>query len=452
MDNQKVSSVGDVREEELYTLLVSRFGKNCVYRSPKVYPHGEEKELADVMVLALPYAIVFQSKWKQATAEELSGNNGEIKRARLLRTLQKAAGQFKELSSSIRQDMNVCLPQIWAEGKGATFEPPLRLIKRIVPVVVVDFQDLNYEDPDMRFTEVPPVVTEVPAQVDSWGRVHSFLLKDLTRILQHVFTVGDLLLWLNERAQLFGKRMKLFWGYNELTLYALFMANYPRWKEFMSYDVISLEDNNLYERLLQDKEREFAVRKRLFGSAGEIRVVEELMIATINEMAKQDDRQSAILMYLECWGRILCCTCMDRIEVSKRLRINYEAVAASSRQGVLKTSCGIQDSRTPLGRTLLCIGVADYKEGTAEAYAAYAYQRMLGNIKGQGLSDHVDEALVILIRSDRPSVTCLLKTELKSDLRECMSQEELECTRFSFSRDNIKMSEWDLVKSVMGSD
>lgn len=77
---------------------------------------------------------------------------------------------------------------------------------------------------------------------------------------------------------------------------------------------------------------------------------------------------------------------------------------------------------------------------------------MLGNIKGQGLSDHVDEALVILIRSDRPSVTCLLKTELKSDLRECMSQEELECTRFSFSRDNIKMSEWDLVKSVMGSD
>jgi len=49
-----ISSLGDVREKELYEALIRRFGRNCVYHSPKIHVHGQEKELGDVVVLALP--------------------------------------------------------------------------------------------------------------------------------------------------------------------------------------------------------------------------------------------------------------------------------------------------------------------------------------------------------------------------------------------------------------
>ena len=77
-----ISSLGGVREKELYEALIGRFGRNCVYHSPKIHVHGQEKELGDVVVLALPYMIVFQAKWKQMTSDDLNSEKGEVYRKR----------------------------------------------------------------------------------------------------------------------------------------------------------------------------------------------------------------------------------------------------------------------------------------------------------------------------------------------------------------------------------
>lgn len=84
--------------------------------------------------------------------------------------------------------------------------------EKIVPLVIVDFQDQNYLDPEKRYTDIPPVITDVPTQIKGWGLVHSFLLADFFRVIDQLFTVGDLLLWLRERERFFTERPKCFWA------------------------------------------------------------------------------------------------------------------------------------------------------------------------------------------------------------------------------------------------
>lgn len=166
---KEVVNNGDLCEQSLYELLVSRFGGNCVFRSPKVYPHGQEKELADILVLALPYAIAIQSKWKKLTREDLLGEKKDVYRNRLIKTMEEAASQFKELASSINQDMVIKLPVPWTSDVEECFELPLRCIENIVPVVIVDFEDEEYDNPDLRYNDIPPVIVKVPSQIEHWG-------------------------------------------------------------------------------------------------------------------------------------------------------------------------------------------------------------------------------------------------------------------------------------------
>ena len=56
-------------ENDLYELLCTQFGRDCVYLSPKFSKSGKEKEVCDILVLALPYAIAFQVKWMKFTAD-----------------------------------------------------------------------------------------------------------------------------------------------------------------------------------------------------------------------------------------------------------------------------------------------------------------------------------------------------------------------------------------------
>lgn len=448
----KISSPGDIREQELYELLVSRFGKNCVYRSPKVYPHGEEKELADILVLALPYAIVFQSKWKQLTETDLRLDEAGVKRARLIRTMEEAASQFVELDASLAQGMSVRLPQVWAGDETSTYDLPLNLIKKFIPVVVVDFEDKDYDNPDKRYGDVPPVITDVPKRIEKWGLVHSFLFKDFSRILQMVFTIGDLILWLSERSRLFGREPKTFWGYNELTLFSLYLTNYPRWKAFLSYDAVWLQDNDFYERIVTERSRELSIRASLFSRPGMISVVENLMVQTIIDRAQRNDQKDAVLGYLEFWGRFLCCTAMEREGLSTKLRMCFEEMADCAKKGCLRTSSGIFDPRSPMGDTVFCVGVADYDDDTAEAYAAYAYARMLSNLRSQGLTKNLKQAFVALVRYDKPSVSCLLRTDLESDTECYFTEEELEKTRSMFSREDVKSSEWKMVREHLEQD
>ena len=78
-------------------------------------------------------------------------------------------------------------------------------------------------------------------------------------------TVGDLLIWLNEREKLLAMESRSFVGYNELTLFAIYLVKNPIWKKMMASDGVWIDDDDLFERVLKDQEAAFAKRKDLFG-------------------------------------------------------------------------------------------------------------------------------------------------------------------------------------------
>lgn len=444
-------SPGEVLEKRLYNVLVERFGKNCVYRSPKVYPHGQEKELADILVLALPYAIAFQLKWKKMTSEDLLGERGPLCRDRLQRTLEKAAGQYTELASSLEQETKVEMPQVWLNEGSASYELPLKLVRHVVPIVVVDFEDGGYADPESRYTDIPPVVVKVPSKILSWGLVHCFLFKDFERILRLMFTVGDLLMWCNERSRLFESGNKVMLGCNELSLFAIYLTRYQDWERFVSADNILLGEQDFIENSLRLHAWEFQERDRIFGCEGMIGLVERCMVDAIASFAGKAESQDSVLQYLEFWGRILCCPCGVRKQISDRLHANILEFGERECEGALRTSYGVFDERIPTGRTGYCIGIADYTDDTAESYATYALMRMAGNLKQNNLASRVDEILVVLVRSDRPSVTCLLNTDLPAVFQDAMSPEALRRSRTAYSKQQFCESEWSVVHEEMNA-
>ncbi len=91
-------------ENELFQLLCLRFGCDCVCHSPTFCKAGGDKELCDILILALPYAIAFQVKWMKLTAEELTGEKAEIKKERMIRRMRSAADQFSEICSVTQTD------------------------------------------------------------------------------------------------------------------------------------------------------------------------------------------------------------------------------------------------------------------------------------------------------------------------------------------------------------
>ena len=125
-----MNNLGYVREKELFEVLRSRFGTDCVYRSPKTGSAAAQKELCDIIVLALPYAIVIQQKWLKSTADDfVEGENANVRRERLLRRMHKAAEQYKEFSSSLSHEKIISLPRIWSVGDDGSFLLPLERIK-----------------------------------------------------------------------------------------------------------------------------------------------------------------------------------------------------------------------------------------------------------------------------------------------------------------------------------
>ena len=80
------------------------------------------------------------------TSDDLNSEKGEVYRKHLIKTLQEATGQFKELAVSLRQKMSVGLPQVWIPNSNDMYQFPLDLVAHVVPVVVVDFNDKKYDE------------------------------------------------------------------------------------------------------------------------------------------------------------------------------------------------------------------------------------------------------------------------------------------------------------------
>ena len=86
---------GKERERELLDVLLRRFGKDCVYLNPKFRKvNGTEKELADIIVLTVPYVLLFQLKWSHISDEDIAGKDAEMMRRRIESKMVDAAGQF----------------------------------------------------------------------------------------------------------------------------------------------------------------------------------------------------------------------------------------------------------------------------------------------------------------------------------------------------------------------
>lgn len=442
---KEVVNNGDLCEQALYELLVSRFGGNCVFRSPKVYPHGQEKELADILVLALPYAIAIQSKWKKLTREDLLGEKKDVYRNRLIKTMEEAASQFKELASSINQGMSVRLPCPWMSGSEWYFELPLRYIKNIIPVVIVDFEDWEYNNPELRYNDIPPVLVKVPSQIESWGIVHAFLLKDFTEIIRMMFTVGDFLSWATERVRLFEKKPKALLGYNELSLFAIYLTHYDQWEDIMKCNMICFLENDFFEHYAKVYAKEYEERKMAYGNDTLLDSAEHIILQSIVE-ADESERQDMILGYLEVWGRVSCCPAMIRKVISDKLVSHFIFMSKGTPPNTMKSSYILADGRFPLQGTAYCFGIANYHTEEASKDCAFnALHRMISQFKNDGYGDGIKEAIVLMLCVNYPSACYTVLKNVCIKDSSLMTKEELQVDCFSLSKENRHISEWDMI-------
>ena len=447
--SQGRDDLGIVREKELLSALRLRFGTDCVYYSPKTGSAKTPKELCDIIVLALPYAIVIQLKWLKSTAEDfVEGEESAVKRERLLRRMHKAAEQYKELSSALSHDAIITLSRVWSANGNRTFQLPLQRIKKIVPLVIVDFQDQNYLDPEKRYTDIPPVITDVPTQIKGWGLVHSFLLADFFCVIDQLFTVGDLLLWLRERERFFTERPKMLLGYNELTLFSLYLVNNPLWRKIVegAYNGVWIDDNDCFERVLCEKGTAFQKRRDMFHRKN---VVDELIMRMANvadcEVCVQKEVSPMILDYLEYSGRIKCWPSMIKHDVARKLIEHLSNFQPTGRSLPILGSYGFFDYR-PVSETVYYFGVAEFNEENAEIYCRELFIRALSYIQQRGMKGEVSELFILLTRKDRPSVCCKVCPITDTDYQYAISEAQLKQTRLSFSTEEFCLSEWDIVK------
>lgn len=394
------ASLGYAREIELHDALVASFGKGCVYHSPKVYVHKQEKELGDLVVLALPYMIVFQMKWRQFTSRDLCGERQEVFRNRLAKALQKAAYQFTELASSLRQKSTVELPQVWNGEESSRYRFLLELVEYVVPVVVVDFDDPAYSDPDQRFCDIPPVVSNIPSQIKSWGAVHSFLLKDLYRILELTFTVGDFLSWLKERENMVSIGKRSIIGYGELSLFAIYRFNYDSWSRMLKSDCVFLMENDMYEWCIKEHRKEIDKKKARSRESDLISYIDTNLVRTLIEDTAGDNDK--INTYLVCQGRLLCCSADFRFMISEKMKLIAQRFAEGDDN--MLGSVALADPRAPLQGVAYYFGITSCASEAMNNSLVCAYTRVLKRILEYNREDSVKDVLVVLLHTSNGQI------------------------------------------------
>lgn len=440
------SKRGYEKERELFEFLCNRFGSDCVYQSPKIDKPCGAKELCDILVLALPYAIVFQSKWMQLTADDLNGADAAVKKGRLIRRMENAAKQFTEFASSLKQSKSTVLPKVWIGNRNAeTFELPLQWIERIVPVVVIDFDDANYGNPQLRYLDIPPVILDVPSQIQNWGKVHGFLLKDFERIIQQLFRVGDLLLWLNEREKLFNG--KAFVGYNEMTLFMLYLYNRPLWEKLREFNGVWLDDNDLFERTLRKNEEEFNKRQKVFAEHDIVDVLEQELLCATKDVLAKNPNDSIVQTYLSYSGRIKCWPIVMKKNIAAKFMELLAGYRPLSGREAMNGSYGIY-SDIPVAGTLYYLGVIKYDDKTSEMICWYILQRALAYIRKRGVQNAVKEMMIILTNPEGPSICCALYPIDQQTYAQAMNENDLKRTRLAFSAYKATTSEWDMVRRL----
>ena len=452
MDEKDDQNLGHLREEEVVNLLKRRFGENCVFQSPKVTNSGGEKELCDILVVALPYVLVFQLKWMKLSVDDLTGEKAKTYHDRLVRRMEKAAKQFNEFGSSLMHKPTIDLAKPWDES-GGVFALPLEFIKFVLPIVLIDFEDPSYADPEQRYKDIPPIVWDAPEKVKKWGAVHGFLMKDFKTIAENLFTVGDLILWLQAREEMLAAHPRDILRFNELTLFSIYLAKFDLWEKMLLSDGVVLDDQSMYERIHEERRREFEKRRELFGNENLMGCIRYMLQDAIRKAVGRADEADQTNAYMSVQGRLDCLPAMIRKNASDKLRANlqkYGAIKVPVETANIVGSCLMLEQ--VLKRTLIYVGVADFEPKHAEMLLGYVYARMLANLKEQKRERAYDEAVVIIVRPKPMSLCCRIFPITQESFICALTSEQLHQTRYAFSKENFRCEEWDAVRKSLPAE
>ena len=365
----------------------------------------------------------------------------------MLRRMRTAADQFSEICSNISHANNVELPMAWDEDGADTYTLPMDKIECLIPIVIIDFEDKDYNNPDKRYCDVPPVIIDAGKQAQKYGRVHSFLKADFTRIIGQLFSVGDLMLWLSEREKIFGDKPKTFIGYNEMTIFLLYLYNNPVFKELFDCDGVWLDDDDAFERETEKHKDAFDRRKKVFSDGMLIDVIESMLTRAAMNMYLAQRQNEIIIDYLQSIGRFKRLPSLSRLALSRKLHKCIDKYSLKGDKPCVRGTYSIFGEGT-ISSTLFYFGVCDFTADDGERLCEYTYFRGLSNAKCEGYSDRVKEVLVVFVRKDRPDICNKLFYVDCSDFQKVMSKEELECSRYSFSKEHMKTTEWETVNSI----
>ena len=448
MDNtiDRMDDKGKQREQELFDVLVSRFGEDCVYLNPKfLKTKGAEKELADIIVLAVPYILLFQLKWSHISDSDLAGEDSETMQRRLLKKMVEATCQFKAFCQLWGDHRSIMLPQVFGYSLNEEYELPLDEFTAVIPIVVVDFEDAKYHDPALRYV-VPPIVEDVPSIVQSCGCVHAFLFRDIERILEDMFTIGDLITYLKLRErQMLGP--KIFVDYSEMDLFALYILQYNQWKQ-ASKSFAVIVQRGIYEQMKDKLSDEFKVRKKVFEEEDALdRVVAGLKELVVNASKSGMLDKAQVSMFLGCSGRLSCLRAVEKKQLSDRLIRNIQACDISRGDDTRGPIESAFDLSTPIAlpHTAFHVVASVYADSTIQDLLCLLYVRGLNMIKNNGKGNDVKEIMLILTNARTKSTYVEVRRVSPEVLQYAATDEQMAVDRKSSATVHVGHEEWAYV-------
>ena len=438
---------GKEKESELFDALVRRFGKDCVYLNPKFRKSdGTEKELADIIVLAVPYILLFQLKWSHISDRDLEGEDAEIMRCRLEKKMVEATRQFKAFCRLWNDHRSMMLPQVFGKSLKEEYELPLEEFTTVIPVAVVDLEDAKYDDPKRRYV-VPPIVEEVPSIVRSWGSVHAFLLRDIERILEDMFTVGDLITYLKLRERQMLER-KIFVNYSELDLFAAYLSQYGQW-ERMSKSIVVIVERGMYEQMKDILSDEFKKRKEVFEAEDALdRVLAGLKELVVNASMRGTLNKAQISMFLGCSGRLRCLRAVEKKHLSDSLIQNIRACDISEGEdtrGPIESTFDLSTSLA-LPHTAFHVVASVYADSTIQKLLRFLYEVGLNMIKKNTKENTIREIVLVLVNARTRSIYIEVRRVSPEVLKYAATDEQMAVGRKSTATIHISREEWGYVR------
>ena len=385
-------------------------------------------------------------KWKAICSSDILGPNGDVEWKRVVKALEKATKQFNDFRTLWERKAVIDLNQQWYTGSDLKFELDLGRIKHIIPIAIVDFKDENYNAPSSRIA-IPPIVLNVPDSIDKHGCVHSFLLHDFERIINDLFTVGDLITYLKLRAKQVATAGK-FIHYSEMDLFAIFLVRYDIWDELLNSGTVAIE-RGVYERVHESNRSQFEDRRRLFLQED---FVDRILCGAVNAFmrAHPQDKLSAntITPCIEFSGRINCMTSLIKKLVSDKIKYNVDHwVPPKNINEEFKALSSLgRFAEIVLPTTVFLIAVAGFTYKTIGVAIDDLYYRLLFRLRNASKEKDVSEVLIILINGYDGQIFPFLRyvyTKEYDDAEEYMRQMP---TNRQLSVEPILESEWTYAK------